>query len=101
MAIQILPLVLIRTCCLVGIRSIAARSRAVGWLRIPSPRHHVTRRPSAVLPPTPLNVGKLRAGVFARRAFYPPKFFAAAPAVNQLAGRTSTDYRRSFPPGET
>ena len=62
MEIQILPLVLILTCCLVGIRSIAARSLAVARLRIPSPRHHVHGRQRR-LPPLPAT-----AGSFARRA---------------------------------
>jgi hypothetical protein len=53
MEIQILSLVLILTCWLVGIRSIAARSLAVARLRIPSSRHHVHGRASAVSPHFP------------------------------------------------
>jgi hypothetical protein len=62
MDIPILPLALILTGCLVGIRSVAARSLAIARLRSPVPRHHVQGRPSRP-PPLPAT-----AGSFARRA---------------------------------
>jgi hypothetical protein len=62
MEIQISPLVLILSCCLVGSRSIAARSLAVARLRTPSPRRHVTERQRR-LPPT----SRPTVGSFARR----------------------------------
>jgi hypothetical protein len=62
METTILLLALILTCCLMGIRSNAARSLAVARLRAPSPRQHVRERQRR-LPPLPATPGS-----FARRA---------------------------------
>jgi len=56
MEMQILPLVLLLTGCLVGIRSVAIRSLAVARLRISSPRNHVRGRQRR-LPPLPATAG--------------------------------------------
>src|SRR5258707_11398514 len=74
MEMQILSLVLILICCLVGIRLIAARSLAVARLRIPSPRHHVHGRQRR-LPPLPAAAGSL-----AQPGAPPPGFFFSPPS---------------------
>ena len=90
METTILLLALILTCCLMGIRSNAARSLAVARLRAPSPRQHV-RECQRRHPPTSRNAGKLCAAGLARRALCYPALFAAPPAVNLPAAVTLND----------
>jgi hypothetical protein len=88
MELQISPLVLIPSCCLVGSRSIAARSLAVARSR----RLHVTGRQSP-LPPLPAT-----AGSFARRPSVAAPLFSTA--FRKLVGQTPTGYTRSLAPSK-